>query len=49
MTGWDNINALKDQLQEHPLLGDPSRILLLVFHGSMATPEQLRASTMELI
>ncbi|KAI3895368.1 hypothetical protein MKX03_032581 [Papaver bracteatum] len=40
MTGWDDINALKDQLQAHPLLGDPSRILLLACHGSMATSEQ---------
>ncbi|KAI3979355.1 hypothetical protein MKX01_036399 [Papaver californicum] len=42
MTGWDDINALKDQLQAHPLLGDPSRILLLACHGSMATSEQRR-------
>ncbi|MCL7032494.1 hypothetical protein MKW94_002396 [Papaver nudicaule] len=40
MTGWDDINALKDQLQAHPLLGDPSRTLLLACHGSMATSEQ---------
>ncbi|KAK9091392.1 hypothetical protein Sjap_024569 [Stephania japonica] len=40
MTGWDDINALKDQLQTHPLLGDPSRVLLLPCHGSMASSEQ---------
>ncbi|CAI9113481.1 OLC1v1014092C2 [Oldenlandia corymbosa var. corymbosa] len=40
MTGWDDINALKDQLQANPLLGDPSRVLLLACHGSMASAEQ---------
>ncbi|KAK9118632.1 hypothetical protein Scep_016725 [Stephania cephalantha] len=40
MTGWDDINALKDQLQAHPILGDPSRVLLLACHGSMASAEQ---------
>ncbi|KAL2934161.1 DExH-box ATP-dependent RNA helicase DExH3, partial [Bienertia sinuspersici] len=40
MTGWDDINSLKDQLQVHPLLGDPSRVLLLACHGSMASSEQ---------
>lgn len=40
MTGWDDINALKDQLQVHPLLGDPSRVFLLSCHGSMASSEQ---------
>ncbi|KAJ0049657.1 hypothetical protein Pint_16939 [Pistacia integerrima] len=40
MTGWDDINSLKDQLQTHPLLGDPSRVLLLACHGSMASSEQ---------
>ncbi|KAF9611592.1 hypothetical protein IFM89_033596 [Coptis chinensis] len=40
MTGWDDINALKDQLQAHPLLGDPSRVLLLSCHGSMASSKQ---------
>lgn len=40
MTGWDDINSLKDQLQAHPLLGDPSRVLLLACHGSMASAEQ---------
>lgn len=40
MTGWDDINALKDQLKAHPLLGDPNRVLLLTCHGSMATSEQ---------
>jgi len=41
MTGWDDINSLKDQLQGHPLLGDPSRVLLLACHGSMASSEQV--------
>ncbi|KAL0464181.1 UNVERIFIED_CONTAM: DExH-box ATP-dependent RNA helicase DExH3 [Sesamum latifolium] len=40
MTGWDDINSLKDQLQAHPLLGDPSRVLLLACHGSMPSTEQ---------
>ncbi|XP_065865720.1 DExH-box ATP-dependent RNA helicase DExH3-like isoform X2 [Euphorbia lathyris] len=40
MTGWDDINSLKDQLQAHHLLGDPSRVLLLACHGSMASSEQ---------
>lgn len=40
MTGWDDINALKDQLQAHSLLGDPNRVLLLACHGSMASSEQ---------
>ena len=41
MTGWDDINSLKDQLQSHPLLGDPSRVLLLACHGSMPSSEQV--------
>lgn len=40
MTGWDDINALKDQLQMHPLLGDPNKVLVLACHGSMASAEQ---------
>ncbi|XP_047162066.1 DExH-box ATP-dependent RNA helicase DExH3 [Vigna umbellata] len=40
MTGWDDINSLKDQLQAHPLLGDQSKVLLLACHGSMASSEQ---------
>ncbi|CAH9064353.1 unnamed protein product [Cuscuta epithymum] len=40
MTGWDDINALKDQLQANPLLGDSSRVLLLACHGSMPSAEQ---------
>lgn len=43
MTGWDDINTLKDQLQAHPLLGDPGRVLLLACHGSMASSEQVIA------
>lgn len=41
MTGWDDINSLKDQLQSHPILGDPSRVLLLACHGSMPSSEQV--------
>uniref|UniRef100_A0A7N2KKK4 RNA helicase n=2 Tax=Quercus lobata TaxID=97700 RepID=A0A7N2KKK4_QUELO len=40
MTGWDDISSLKDKLQGHPLLGDPSQVLLLACHGSMASSEQ---------
>jgi len=40
MTGWDDINALKDQLKAHPLLGDPNKVMLLTCHGSMATSEK---------
>ncbi|XVE58736.1 hypothetical protein DITRI_Ditri04bG0193000 [Diplodiscus trichospermus] len=40
MTGWDDINSLKDQLQAHSLLGDPSKVLLLACHGSMPSSEQ---------
>jgi ATP-dependent RNA helicase DHX36 len=41
MTGWDDISSLKDKLQAHPFLGDPSRVLLLTCHGSMASTEQV--------
>jgi ATP-dependent RNA helicase DHX36 len=41
MTGWDDINALKEQLQANPLLGDPGKVLLLACHGSMASSEQV--------
>ncbi|XP_042504463.1 DExH-box ATP-dependent RNA helicase DExH3-like isoform X2 [Macadamia integrifolia] len=40
MTGWDDINALKEQLQAHPFLGDPSRVLLLACHGCMPSSDQ---------
>ncbi|GLT60383.1 hypothetical protein SLA2020_331510 [Shorea laevis] len=40
MTGWDDINSLKDQLLAHPLLGDPNKVLLLACHGSMPSSEQ---------
>lgn len=40
MTGWDDINSLKQQLEAHPLLGDPNRVLLLACHGSMSSTEQ---------
>ncbi|KAK9276788.1 hypothetical protein L1049_006324 [Liquidambar formosana] len=40
MTGWDDISSLKDKLQAHQILGDPSRVLLLACHGSMASSEQ---------
>lgn len=41
MTGWDDINSLKDKLEAHPVLGDNSRVLLLACHGSMASSEQV--------
>jgi len=41
MTGWDDINSLKEQLQANPLLGDPNKVLLLACHGSMASSEQV--------
>lgn len=41
MTGWDDINSLKNQLEAHPLLGDASKVLLLACHGSMASSEQV--------
>ncbi|KAK7289786.1 hypothetical protein RIF29_03730 [Crotalaria pallida] len=40
MTGWDDINALKEKLLIHPILGDSSRVLLLTCHSSMASSEQ---------
>ncbi|KAG8639165.1 DExH-box ATP-dependent RNA helicase DExH5, mitochondrial isoform X3 [Manihot esculenta] len=40
MTGWDDICSLKDKLLSHPILGDPSQVLLLTCHGSMASSEQ---------
>ncbi|XP_059649653.1 DExH-box ATP-dependent RNA helicase DExH5, mitochondrial-like [Cornus florida] len=40
MTGWDDINSLKEKLQAHHILGDTSRVLLLACHGSMASSEQ---------
>lgn len=42
MTGWDDINSLKDKLQCHPILGNTSRVLLLACHGSMASTEQVK-------
>lgn len=41
MTGWDDINSLKEKLHANPLLGDSSRVLLLACHGSMASSEQV--------
>ncbi|XP_054809447.1 DExH-box ATP-dependent RNA helicase DExH5, mitochondrial isoform X2 [Prosopis cineraria] len=40
MTGWEDISSLKDKLLANPVLGDPSRVLLLTCHGSMASSEQ---------
>ncbi|PKA49264.1 putative pre-mRNA-splicing factor ATP-dependent RNA helicase [Apostasia shenzhenica] len=40
MTGWDDINSLKEKLQSHPFLGDPTQVLILPCHGSMASSEQ---------
>lgn len=42
MTGWDDINSLKDQLLSHPLLGDPTKVLVLACHGSMDSSEQVK-------
>lgn len=41
MTGWDDINSLKEKLEAHPILGDTSQVLLLACHGSMANSEQV--------
>ncbi|EXB30259.1 putative ATP-dependent RNA helicase DHX36 [Morus notabilis] len=40
MTGWGDIKALKDQLHSNPLLGDPSKALLLACHSLMPIDEQ---------
>ncbi|KAG5133587.1 hypothetical protein JHK82_024775 [Glycine max] len=40
MIGWDDINALKEKLLTHPVLSDPSRVLLLMCHSSMDSLEQ---------
>ncbi|KAL3510671.1 hypothetical protein ACH5RR_030072 [Cinchona calisaya] len=40
MTGWDDISALKEKLQGHPIMGDTNQVLLLTCHGSMASSEQ---------
>lgn len=40
MTGWDDISSLKDKLQNHPIFGNPNRVMLLACHGSMASFEQ---------
>ncbi|XP_010502066.1 PREDICTED: DExH-box ATP-dependent RNA helicase DExH5, mitochondrial-like [Camelina sativa] len=40
MTGWDDISALKEKLQIHPIFGNPDRVMLLACHGSMASFEQ---------
>ncbi|KAL9453325.1 hypothetical protein AB3S75_009013 [Citrus x aurantiifolia] len=40
MTGWDDINSLNDKLQANRILGDPTRVLLVTCHGSMASSEQ---------
>lgn len=41
MIGWDDINALKEKLLTHPVLSDPSRVLLLMCHSSMDSLEQV--------
>lgn len=41
MTGWDDINSLKEKLQIHPIFGNPNRVMLLACHGSMASFEQV--------
>ncbi|CAN1796383.1 DExH-box ATP-dependent RNA helicase DExH5, mitochondrial [Linum perenne] len=40
LTGLDDISSLKDKLQAHTILGNPTRVLLLTCHGSMASSEQ---------
>lgn len=40
MTGWEDIVALKEQLKNHPLLGNPDQVQVLACHGSMVTAEQ---------
>ncbi|KAL2344743.1 hypothetical protein Fmac_006028 [Flemingia macrophylla] len=40
MTGWDDINALKEKLLTHSVLSDPSRVLLQICHGSMDSLDQ---------
>jgi len=40
MTGWEDISALMEQLQGHPLLGNTQQVQLLACHGSMQTAEQ---------
>ncbi|XP_024401897.1 DExH-box ATP-dependent RNA helicase DExH3 [Physcomitrium patens] len=40
MTGWEEITALKEQLQRHPVLGNPDVAQILACHGTMATAEQ---------
>ncbi|KAJ7527492.1 hypothetical protein O6H91_16G057600 [Diphasiastrum complanatum] len=40
MIGWEDISALLEKLRRHPVLGNPSKVLLLGCHGSMGTAEQ---------
>ncbi|MCO5602445.1 hypothetical protein L7F22_056577 [Adiantum nelumboides] len=40
MTGWEDINALKDFLMRNPLLGNPNKVRLLPCHGAMASADQ---------
>lgn len=40
MTGWEDINALRDCLKLNPLLGNPYKVRLLPCHGSMASADQ---------
>ena len=41
MTGWEDINALKEKLMSHSLMGDKRRVLVLACHGGMASAEQV--------
>ena len=41
MTGWEDINALKEKLMSHSFLGDKRRVLVLACHGGMASAEQV--------
>lgn len=40
LTGWEDINALRDQLKLNPVLGNSNRVLLLTCHGAMASADQ---------
>ena len=42
MTGWEDINALKDCLKVNPILGNPNKVMLLTCHGSMTTSDQVK-------
>jgi HrpA-like RNA helicase len=43
LPGWEEISRGMELLREHPVLGDPSRVLALALHSSIPTAEQRRA------